>query len=130
MGRSDFFLQTGGIFSAEIDVERGETQGDVDFPVIFNLIVDAVLRKLQEEEEFGLSEMCFYEDDGLLEHTDPVALQRDVYRVVVLFSKFGLRANRMKTKFMVLRGAHVPMAQDAQTYNRVRMGGISRNQWR
>ena len=59
-----------------------------------------------------------------------MALQRDVDRVVVLFSKFGLKANRMKTKFMVVRGAQVPMAQDAQTYNRVRMGGISRNQWR
>ena len=80
------FCKQGGFFSAEIDVERGVTQGDVDSPVIFNLIVDAVLRKIQEEEEFGLSEMCFYADDGLLEHTDPVALQCDVDRVVVSFS--------------------------------------------
>ena len=122
-----FFCKQGGFFSAEIDVERGVTQGDVDSPVIFNLIVDAVLRKIQEEEEFGLSEMCFYADDGLLEHTDPVALQRDVDRVVVLFSKFGLRANKDKTKFMVVRGAQVPMSQDAQTYNRVKMGGVSSN---
>ena len=102
----------------------------MDSLVIFNLIVDVVLRKVQEEENFGLSEMCFYADDRLLEHTDPVALQRDVDRVVVLFSKFGLRANKDKTKFMVVRGAQISMAQDAQTYNRVRMGGISRNQWR
>ena len=111
-------------------MERGVTQGDVDSPGIFNLIVDAVLRKVQEEEEFGLSEMCFYADDGLLKHTDPVVLQRDVDRVVVLFSKFVLRPNKDKSKFIVVRRAQVPMAQDAQTYNRVRMGGISKNQWR
>ena len=45
------------------------------------------------------------------------------------FSKFGLRANKDKTKFMVVRGAQVPMAQDAQTHNRVRIGVVSRNQW-
>ena len=73
--------------------------------------------------------MCFYADDRFFEHTDPVALQHDVDRVVIFFSKFGLKANRIKTKFMVVRGAQVPMAQDAQTYNRVRMGGVSRNQW-
>ena len=77
-----------------------------------------------------MSEMCFYADDGLLEHTDPVALQHDMDRVVVLFSKFGLRANKDKTKFMVVRRAQVPMAQDAQTYDRVSMGGVARHQWR
>ena len=64
------------------------TQGDLDSPVIFNLIVDVVLRKVQEEEDFGLTEMCFYADDGLLEHTDLDAFQRDVDRVVTLFTKF------------------------------------------
>ena len=84
--------------------------------------MDTVLRKVQEEEDFGLLEMCFYADDGLLEHTDPDALQRDMDRVVHLFSMFRLKANKDKTKFMVVRGAQVPVAQDAQTYNRVRTG--------
>ena len=125
-----FFCKQGGFFSTEIDAERGVTQGDVNSPVIFNSIVDAVLRKVQEEEDFGLTEMCFYADDRLLEHTDSDALQRDMDRVVTLFSMFRLKANKDKTKFMVVRGAQVPMAQDAQTYNRVRTGGISRHQWR
>ena len=51
-----------------------------------------------------------------------VALQHDVDRVVVLFSKFGLRANKDKTVFMVERGTQVPMVQDIQTYDRVRIG--------
>ena len=43
-------------------------------------------------------------DNGLMEHTDPDALQQDVDRVVHLFSMFGLKANKDKTKFMVVRG--------------------------
>ena len=125
-----FFCKQGGFYSAEICVERGATQGDVDSPVIFNLIIDAVLRKVTEEIDFGGSKLSFYADDGLLEHTDPKALQRDVDRVVDLFALFGLKANREKTKFMVVRGPQAPMAQNATTYNKVRQGGLSNNQWR
>ena len=50
-----FFGKEGDFFSPEIDVKRGVTQGDVDSPTIFNLIMDAVLRKVQKEEDLGLS---------------------------------------------------------------------------
>ena len=39
----EFFCKQGGFFSSGIRVERGATQRDVDSPVIFNLIVDAVI---------------------------------------------------------------------------------------
>ena len=48
--------------------------------------------------------MCFYADDRLLKHTDLDALQWDADRAVCLFSMFGLKANKDKTKFMVVRG--------------------------
>ena len=38
-----FFLRQSGFYSEEIVVERGCTQGDTDSPIIFNIIVDAVL---------------------------------------------------------------------------------------
>ena len=109
-------------------MEREVTQGDVDSPVIFNLIVDTVLQKIQGEEDFGLSEMSFYTDDRLIEHTDPKALQKDVDRVVDLFIMFGLKANKDKAKFMVMRGAQFPITQDPQTYNRVQARGASKSQ--
>jgi len=54
--------------------------------------------------DFGKSEMLFYADDGLLENSDAVALQRDIDVMVDLFVGFGLKANKDKTKFMVVRG--------------------------
>jgi len=94
------------------------------------LIIDAVLRRMKEDIDFGKSTMSFYADDGLVENSDPRKLQRDMDEMVGLFAKFGLRANREKTKFMVVRGPQVPVAQNPTVYNRVRSGGQSRNQWK
>ena len=38
-----FYLRQSGFYSDGISVDRGCTQGDTDSPIIFNLIVDAVL---------------------------------------------------------------------------------------
>ena len=54
--------------------ERGDTQGDMYSPIIFNLIIDTVIWKVKEDMDFGKSEMLFYADDGLLENSDAVAL--------------------------------------------------------
>ena len=75
----------------------------MDSPVIFDLNIDAVLRKVMEEIDFGGSELSFYADDSLLEHTDLKALQHDVDIVFDQFVLFGLKANREKIKFMVIR---------------------------
>ena len=42
-----FFCKQGDFFSAEIDVEGGVKQGDVSSQVIFNLIIDSVLKEVQ-----------------------------------------------------------------------------------
>ena len=47
-----FLLRQHGFYSGPILVDRGVTQGNVDLPVIFNLIIDAVLRCLEEEPDF------------------------------------------------------------------------------
>ena len=118
-----FMLRQSGFFSEPFPVDRGVTQGDVDSPIIFNLIIDAVLRRLHGESEFGGTECGFYADDGLLEHGEPKRLQRDLDRLVDLFAHFGLKANRGKTKYMVIRGPPVPQSQSVATYERVRRGG-------
>ena len=40
-----YFLRQGSFYSEEVIVKRGCTQGDIDSPIIFNVIVDAVLRQ-------------------------------------------------------------------------------------
>ena len=39
-----FVLCQAGFYSDPLQVERGCTQGDTDSPIIFNIIVDSVLR--------------------------------------------------------------------------------------
>ena len=125
-----FILRQKGFYSKPISVQRGMTQGGIESPIIFNLIIDAVLRRLREEEDFGGSDLSFYADDGLLESEEPRELQRDIDRAVELFGKFGLKANSQKTKYMVVRGARVACAQDGETYDRRRRGGITDKEWR
>ena len=55
---------------------------DIDSPIIFNVIVDAVLRTWIKWKGETNSRSCFYADDGLLENHDPDVLQRDLDKVV------------------------------------------------
>ena len=72
---------------------------------------------------------CLYADDGLIENSNPTALQSDLDTIIKLFEKVGLKTNKSKTKFMVVQGAKAPTAQSIQTYNNIRMG-ITKTQWR
>ena len=80
-------------------MERGVTQGDMDSPIIFNLIIDAVLQCLQGEKDFKGTIANLYADNGILQHTNLISLQRDLDQIVQLIEIFGLRANRTKTIF-------------------------------
>ena len=75
--------------------------GDVASPIIFNIIIDAVLRKWKSEEKYGGSRTMFYADDGLIENNNSKFLQRDLTKTIKLFEHLGLKTNEYKTKFMV-----------------------------
>ena len=111
-----YYLRQGGFYSDAVEVNRGCTQGDTDSPIIFNLIVDAVLRTWKNSCGEGHSQSCFYADDGLLEHTNSTILQSDLDIIIQLFSQIGLKANVDKTKFMVVRGAAAPRALTTEQY--------------
>ena len=99
-------------------MERGCIQGDIDSPIIFNLIVDAAIRTWNQEAQLGKrSSICFYADDGLLENKNPKQLQRDLDQFIHLFKKVVLKANKIKTKFVVVRVAAAPKAQSTRIYN-------------
>ena len=115
-----FILRQAEFYSDTIDVDHGCTQGDVDSPIIFNIIIDAVLRSWKNSENFHESDSCFYADDGLIQHPDPDALQSDLNEIIKLFSKMGLKPNATKTKFMVFRGAPAPRAKSRNNYDNIR----------
>ena len=117
-----FVLRQAQFYSDTIEVDRGCTQGDVDSPIIFNVIIDAVLRAWKASDDFKESSSCFYADDGLLQHHDPVALQKDLDCIIELFGKMGLKPNATKTKFMIVRGAPAPRAKTRTEYNKRKNG--------
>ena len=125
-GDQVFFLRQSGFYSGGIRVGRGVTQGDTDSPIIFNLIVDVVLRCYSES---GESTSSFYADDGLLENKDHITLQRDLDCVIELFGFFGLEANQGKTKFMVLWGPVAPVALSEAVYRQRYTGGLLWAAW-
>jgi len=116
-------LRQSGFYSETIDVERGCTQGDTDSPIIFNLIVDAVLRKWKSLAEFGKSRAYFYADNGLMENTNPDTLQKDLDAMIGLFKEMGLNTNETKTKYMILRGAAAPKALSLKIFNKIQKRG-------
>ena len=110
-------LRQGGFFSQPVEANRGCTQGDIDSPIIFNVIVDAVIRSWKVNSDYRNSKSCLYADDGLLEGTDAGDVQKDLDTIIDLFGKVGLKANESKTKFMVIRGAAAPRAMTTEAYN-------------
>ena len=64
-------VKTSRIYSEKINVERGCTQGDIDSPIIFNILIDAVLRKFFEDPLNQESESKFYADNRLIENENP-----------------------------------------------------------
>ena len=89
------------------------TQGDLVLPKLFNIIVDAVVRAtLQEicvpqEAQHGFwclageHNICFYEDDGLIERQDTIWVQAALTKMVIMFERVGLQMNLNKTKAVI-----------------------------
>ena len=97
---------------------RGCTQGDVDSPIVFNIIMDAVLRCFLSHSDYTDTICIFYADDGLLINYNPHKLQHDLNLILTLFVKLGLHANEEKTKFMVIRGPRAPSGFCQDVYNK------------
>ena len=114
-----FILRQAGFYSEEIDVERGVTQGDIDSPIIFNILVDAVMRKFFEDPINRESTSIFYADDGRIENEDYQKLQEDINMLCGLFERVGLKTNTKKTKFMIIRGPSAPEALKEEVYDRM-----------
>ena len=116
-----FVLRQGGFYSEEVPVQRGCIQGDTNSPIIFNLIIDAVLRTWKQEG--GKSRASFYADDGLVENTEANILQKDLDTLIELFERVGLETNEIKTKYMIIRGAAAPKAMTKEVYDKIKRRG-------
>ena len=135
MGGTKIYIEASKFYSEEIDVERGVTQGDIDSPIIFNILVDAVVRKFRENPTNKGSPSAFYADDGRMQNEDPRKLQNDINIICDLFERVGLTTNIKTTKFMVIRGPLAPRTLEEGVYNRMcggkeRWGSVKYEVWR
>ena len=129
--RQRFLLRQNGFDSSPIDVKCGCTQGAVKSPIIFNILIDSVLRCFYNHRNYIDTDSLFYADDGRLENVNPYNLQNDLDLMFSLFLKLGLHANENKTKFMIIRGPRAPAALSLESYNkRVNKEGIPDKIWR
>ena len=88
----------GSYFGSTISAKRGVRQGDVLSPIIFNIVVDCVLREWCHHcDSLGI----FYADDGRLADTSAPVVQKGLDLFGELFARVGLKINPNKTKVMI-----------------------------
>ena len=89
-----------GYFGRSFHAERGVRQGDIISPLIFNVMVDVVVRHWRHLTGDTLDTTIFYADDGLLAGTDAQALQQSLNIITEGFNSLGLKMNASKTEWM------------------------------
>ena len=85
---------------------RGMTQGDIPFPLLFNLIIDTIVRQLAQDtagsETTRIESLSvFYADDGYIGGVDAGRVQALTDKAAQMFETMGLVANALKTKAVV-----------------------------
>jgi DNA-directed RNA polymerase subunit RPC12/RpoP len=101
---------------------RGVRQGDIISPVIFNIVIDAVIREWDIQVcKAQLTDLAifFYADDGRIDGKDDGMVQEGLNIVVDLFRRMGLQMNSTKTKAMIHFRAGLPRALRPEAYARI-----------
>jgi hypothetical protein len=116
-----------GYFGTPFTASRGVRQGDVVSPIIFNVVVDAVVREWERyslEADMDNNQMeptvtaKFYADDGLLASHDAERVQQGLDKFTELFLRVGLKMNATKTVVMISGGPKEYGRQGPEAYER------------
>ena len=88
-------VKKGRYFGEFFKPGRGVTQGDIISPILFNILIDSVVRKVErqiDENEFiNLRTFSiFYADDGAISGTCSSKVQQITTDLDEFFEKFGL----------------------------------------
>ena len=104
---------------------RGVTQGDILSPMIFNMVVDCILKawKIEHPAVAAVVDTIFYADDGELVSEDPVALQAATDSITDYCNRVGLKMNAAKTKALVTAPGPLYLGLSSPAY-RFRMSGV------
>jgi len=104
---------------------RGVTQGDILSPMIFNVVVDCIIKAWKQEhpDVATVVDTIFYADDGELASEDPIALQQATDSFTDYCSRVGLKMNAAKTKALVTAPGPLTLGLSSPAY-RFRMSGV------
>lgn len=105
--KSKTVLSCGSWTSGEIRPTCGVKQGDPMSPMIFNMVIDRMLRKLPEEIGAKIGDLIInataFADDMMLFASTPVGLQRLLDTAIEFLHKCGLDINAAKCMTISLR---------------------------
>ena len=104
-GRQQIVPKAGWFLGKSFDTGYGLTQGDPAPPMIFNIVVDVVVRSVLEdvcgpqESQFGLGwaageeNIVFYTDDARIAGRYHIWVQDSLMVTVAMFRRMGLETN-------------------------------------
>ncbi len=129
---------TGGCYGDPFTAYRGVTQGGSLSSLLFNVVVDAVVREWchrildKKATRDGLTMaqsttqmVSFYVDGGVLSARDPVWLQSALKILITLFEQVGLKMNTKKTQVMTCIPGKIRESLSKEVYHDSRLGILS-----
>ena len=110
-------------YAEPFSASRGVRQGDILSPMIFNIVVDAVIRESEfqfcegDASRLESVEELFYADDGALAGENPLEIQRllDIY--TTNFARMGLKMNAEKTEAIIMKGGDLKLKESKEAYD-------------
>ena len=120
-----------GYYGRAFRARRGVRQGDIVSPLIFNIMVDAVVRHWRHvQNPRELDDLAlFYADDGMVSGGDAETVQRTVDQMTKDFKSIGLKMNARKTEYMIMSGGRRIVRRSARACARIQTGeGMSHRQ--
>jgi Reverse transcriptase (RNA-dependent DNA polymerase) len=108
--------RAGGVFGPRVEVHAGVRQGDVISPLLFNLVVDSILRNVDIQlPHLSMSvKKIFYADNGRIGGQDRGGVQTVLDLVTSNFATVGLKLNTTKTVSMSNRKFFRAIHKDVQ----------------
>jgi hypothetical protein len=110
--------KSGGYFGIPFPARRGVCQGDIISSIIFNIVVDFVVREWYFRMRDDKTQMLFYADDGRLVGTDQIIIQQSLTLIVDLFDCLNLQLNTDKTKVMIMFAHAASRHESPEAYTR------------